>query len=121
MQTKSALKIIGTSLFLYGVFGFLFPHWHNTFFTNNENLFHLLTGLVALVLAESSALHRRWTLVILALLYLVLGLTGFSLNHPADFHIKHSTAQLDEFDNYVHILFGLLLAWFWLTSQRQKS
>ncbi len=113
MEMKSALKVFGTLLILLAVFGFLFPNWGHTVFTNNENLFHLLVGLAAILLAEFSSPVRQGSLLILALAFLALGVYGFVLKHPADFHIKHVTAQLDLVDNILHLLFGLGFAWGW--------
>jgi len=120
MNSKSVLKVLGTLLFLFGVFGYIFPNWHHTVFTNNENLFHVVTGLAAIMLASATINYRRYTLLTWAAVYLLLGIYGFALKHPADFHIKHITAQLDVVDNYLHILFGLAFAWYWLNF-RKKS
>jgi hypothetical protein len=118
MTTKQILKILGTLLFLYGVFGYIFPHWGHVQFTNNENLWHVTTGLIAIIMASASLPSRRNTLLVLALLYLVLGIYGFTLHHPTDFHIKHITAQLDTFDNYAHVVIGLIFSWFWLSNRK---
>lgn len=118
MSTQQALRVLGTLLFLYGVFGYIFPEWGKTLFSNNENLFHVLTGLGALLLANFSPSHRRLTLLVLALLYLGLGIYGFTLAQPTDFRLKAITAQLDDVDNYIHVAFGLAFAWFWLNARK---
>jgi hypothetical protein len=120
MSSKQVLKVLGTLLFLFGVFGYIFPHWGHVQFTNNENLWHVVTGVIAIMMASVSPQNRRYTLLIWAALYLILGIYGFALKHPADFHIKHITAQLDMVDNYIHVLIGLVFAWFWLNN-RKKS
>ncbi len=118
MQTKSTLKVLGTLLFLLGVFGYIFPHWQETFFTNNENLFHVLTGFGAIMFASASTLYRRYTFAILMVLYLALGIYGFTLKQPSDFHIKRVTAQLDLVDNIIHLGAGLAFGWFWLRNRQ---
>jgi hypothetical protein len=118
MQTRPALKVLGTLLFLYGVFGYIFPHWGKVVFTNNENLFHVLTGVGAILFASATPPRRKITLFALALLYLGLGIYAFTIKHPMDFHIKNISAQLDEVDNYIHIIIGLTFAWFWLGSRK---
>lgn len=122
MQTKQALKVLGTILFLYGIFGYLFPEWGGTVFSENENLFHLVTGLAAVFMSNFSLLHRKWTLLVLAILYLALGIYGFSAFLPADIHIKSVTikAHIDEFDNYVNLIIGLISAYIWLQGRKQK-
>lgn len=117
MNSKSALKVIGTLLLLWGIFGYLFPNWHTTIFTNNENLWHVITGLVFIFMANFSPSYRRWTIFIGALLYLILGLYGLALKHPSDFHLKTITAQLDLFDNILHLIFALALSWNWLNKK----
>lgn len=118
MQTKPTLRVLGTLLFLYGAFGYIFPQWGQTVFTNNENLFHVLTGLGAILYSHSSVKRARNTLFILALAYLALGIYGFTLRQPTDFKIKRITAQLDETDNYTHAVIGVAFAWFWLKAKK---
>jgi len=117
MQSKQALTVLGTILFLYGVFGYIFPHWGHVEFTNNENLFHVITGLAAVLMANFSDMYRRYTFLIVALLYLALGVYGFTLRQPTAFHIKHITAQIDMIDNYIHGVIGLAFAWYWLRNR----
>jgi hypothetical protein len=114
MSYNQVLKVGGTILFLFGVFGYIYPKWGGTQFTNNENLFHVLTGLIAVFLAELSAPKQRIAIAVLALIYIALGVYGFALKQPTDFHIGTIKAQLDLFDNIAHVVIGLGWAWFYL-------
>ncbi len=117
---KQALNVLGTLLFLLGVFGYIYPDWHSVQFTNNENLFHVLMGVGAVFGANLSASSRKNALLILSLILLAIGIYGFTLKHPTDFRLKNVTAQLDLIDNVIHVLFGLSFAWFWLQSRDNK-
>ncbi len=112
MTTKSVLKILGSILLLLSVFGYLFPKWGKVDFTNNENLFYLLTALVALFFAQFNPRVRKTILFIFAIAFLILGLYGFTLKHPTDFRIGTMKAQLDLIDNLINLGFGLAFAWF---------
>lgn len=116
-MTQQALKVLGTLLLLWGIFGFLFPQWGNVQFTNNENLFHILIGLLAILMAEFSPFTRRWSLLLLAVIFLTLGIYSFTLETPTDFQVWRVAAQADLVDNVIHTLFGLGFAWFWLQSR----
>jgi hypothetical protein len=117
ISSKQILKVGGTLLFLFGVFGYIYPKWGNVQFSNNENLFHVITGLLAVLMAEFSVQKQRIAMLVLVLIYLALGIYGFYLKQPTDFHIKNVTAQLDLFDNISHTLIGLAWAWFWLRTK----
>lgn len=114
ISTKQILKVGGTLLFLFGVFGYIFPKWGGTQFSNNENLFHVVTGLLAVFIAELSLQKQRLALIVLALIYIAIGVYGFYLKQPTDFHLGKVTAQLDLFDNIAHVVIGLAWSWFYL-------
>jgi hypothetical protein len=114
METKSVLKVFGTLLLLLSLFGYLFPDWGKVDFTNNENLAHLLLALLAFFMATFSNSIRAKAIFGFSLLFLLWGLYGFMLPKPTDFHLGVITMQLDEFDNYLHLVMGLALSWFWL-------
>lgn len=114
MQTKPVLKVLGTLLLLLGIFGYTFPEWGPIRFTNNENLFHVLSAFALLFLSQFKPNVHKWVLVIFALLYLALGVGGFTLKNPSDFRLKNITMQLDTVDSVAHVGFGLAFAWFWL-------
>lgn len=118
MQTKSALNTLGTLLFLLGVFGYIFPRLPHTFFSNNENLFHVVAGLVLLGLASGATALRRKTLFVASILFLIIGLYGFFAGNPEFVQIRKLSfdTYLNEADNYIHIGLGLALAWFWIAS-----
>lgn len=122
MQTKSALKVLGTLLFLLGVLGYIFPHWPQTFFSNNENLFHVLAGLITLMLASVSPAFRLKSLFWLAVLFLAIGAFGFFAGNPEFVQIKKIAfdTYLNEADNYIHTVFALAFAWFWLTNRTRN-
>lgn len=116
---KATPQSFGTILLLLGVFGYIFPQWDSVQFTNNENLFHVLTGLLLVMLAGLPLAKQKWLILVYGLAYLGLGIYGFTLNQPADFHIKAITAQLDLFDNYFHVVVALAFAWLWLRGRSQ--
>ncbi len=70
-----------------------------------------------LILATTNPLYRRYTLVIAMVLYLALGIYGFTLKQPSDFHLKKITAQLDLVDNIMHVATGLIFGWFWIKNR----
>ncbi len=117
MQTKPILKVLGTLLLLYGIFGYVFPDWGSVRFTNNENLFHILSAFALLFLAQFKPHIRKWTLLVFALIYLAIGIGGFTLKKPTDFRIKRVTMQLDLVDNIPHVAFGLAFTWFWIKNR----
>ncbi len=118
MSLKQTLKISGASLFLYAVFGYLFPEWGGTVFSNNENLAHLLVAIALVIVVELSARWQTRLIVLLAIFFLALGLYGFAHIAPADILFKNTLipAHLDTFDNYVHVLLGLFFGWFSIQS-----
>jgi hypothetical protein len=118
MQTKPSLTILATLLFLLGVFGYIFPTWHNTHFTNNENLFHVLIAVVLWMVAGADAKKRMLGLLLSALVFLAFGIFGFTLKQPLILIHHRQFMQLDEVDNYFHIVFGLAFAWVWLRNRR---
>lgn len=119
MQTKQPLTVLGTLIFLVGVFGYIFPVWQTTRFTNNENLLHVVLGVVLLISASLSQQKRHMILILSALLLLALGLAGFSLKDPNYFVNNRLVIRFDEVDNYLHCLFALALGWAWVN--RRKS
>ncbi|HEY1074339.1 MAG TPA: hypothetical protein VGE59_01395 [Patescibacteria group bacterium] len=126
MQTKQALKVLGTFLFLLGVFGYIFPNWKSVHFTNNENLFHVISGLIAITASNLKPRGRTITLGLLIVFYLAWGIWGFTLHAPLDAKILiknkiNLSTQLDTIDNYLHILFGLGFAWSWLNRKHSQS
>jgi hypothetical protein len=117
MKSQQALKVFGTLIFLLGYFGYLFPEWRQTVFTNNENLFHVLTGLLAIMLASFSLITRKRSIVLLGLIYFALGIYGFTLKDPTQHIFKPWLVKLDEIDNYLHVLAGLAFAWAHLSNR----
>lgn len=115
MQTKQALTVFGTFLILYGLFGYIFPEWGTTHFNNNENLFHVLIGILATMLASASVVRRKQAILAYAILFLALGLYGFTLKQPTDFLLNNQIVmQLDLANNIAHIIVGLAFAWAWI-------
>lgn len=123
LESRRLLRIAASLLFLLSVFGYLFPNWGNTVFSANENLFHLVTAVVAIVLTASSPTVRWWTVAGLAAVFLALGILGFSEPPPVDIHLKTRliVAHLDLFDTIVHLIAGLVLTWLWLNRPKLVS
>lgn len=123
MTIKQVLKVSGTLLFLFAIFGYLFPEWGRTEFSNNENLFRLIIAGLLVLAAELSVKWRRVTLAIVTLAFLALGIYGFTRYLPADVVIRTLTipAHLDKFDNYLHVLLGLFFGWFAIHSLNRSS
>jgi hypothetical protein len=122
-MTKQALKVLGTLLFLYGVFGYIFPKWGGVHFTNNENLVHVVTGILVILFSNASSKWRTIIAVIITIFYLSWGIWGFTLKQPLDAKILiknklNLSTQLDEVDNYAHIVTSLGFAWFFLSTRK---
>jgi uncharacterized membrane protein len=123
MTTKSMMKVFGTLLFLFGIFGYLFPDWGKTIFSNNENLAHILLGLLLIVTAELPLLWQKWIVSLVGVFFLFLAIYGFSHVAPTDIHVKKTiiTAHLDPFDNYFNLIVGLMLAWLMIGRLQTKK
>ncbi len=121
MLSKSAMKVCGTFLLLLGYFGYLFPHWKGTVFTNNENLFHIVIGLTVLIFSGLGVEKRRAAVAALAVSFWTWGVFGFSPALQARFPLSRLDWQLDDVDNYLHVLIGLALAWVWLAGSRRHA
>lgn len=122
MTLKQILKIGSALLFLYAVFGYLFPFWGLSEFSHNENLWHLVLAIVLNIAAELPKRWQLWLIAVISLKFLALGLYGFGHTLPADITIRswHISAHLDTFDNYSNTLLGLVFTWLYVT-RRNKS
>lgn len=120
MPLKQILKISSALFFLYAVFGYLFPEWGGTVFSNNENLAHLITAIVLSIAVELPAKWQKWIVFVLAIKLIALGLYGFGHVAPADIMLKNTLipTHLDTFDNYSNIVLGLVFAWLWVSRRK---
>lgn len=118
MESKPLIKLLGTLLLLFGIFGYLFPTIPGLTFTTRENELHALTGLLVLILASLEGYYRRISLVLMALFYLALGIYGFSLTQSTLTVRPGITLELSRVDTIIHLLFGLAFSWTWLKARR---
>lgn len=123
MTTKQIFKISSAFLFLYSVFGYLFPEWGGTVFSNNENLAHLITAIILSIAVELPYRWQKWLVLIIAFKFIVLGLYGFAHVAPTDIALKNKLipAHLDTFDDYSNITIGLAFAWIWIKNRRHLA
>ena len=121
MQTKQPLTVLGTLIFLLGVFGYIFPIWHATRFTNNENLLHVVIAVLLWLAAAWDAKKRVGSLLVAALLFLALGVYGFTLKDPNYFVNSRLFIRFDAVDNYIHAIGALIFTWFWLQNRHRKN
>ncbi len=118
MQTKQPLTVLGTLIFLLGVGGYIFPTWQATRFTNNENLLHVIIALLLWLAAAWEPKKRLASLLVAALVFLALGIYGFTLKDLNYFVNNRLFFRFDAVDNYVHCVFALAFAWFWLKNRK---
>jgi uncharacterized membrane protein HdeD (DUF308 family) len=115
-MAKNACKILGVILILAGIVGLFFHNLLGMHLTPAHNIFHLVTGALALYFgfartSEAAHLFSRITGVI----YLLVGILGFIAPGVFERMLQiHTTTESVNLvpDNIVHLLVGAIFSIF---------
>ena len=107
-MAKKLAMVFGVIFVLVGILGFI-PNpivGPNGFFLTNSlhSIFHLLVGIVMLIMASQGESNAALSMTIFGVVYLLLAVLGWVLTSPMLGLVAYNGA-----DNWLHLVLGVVL------------
>jgi len=81
-----------------------------------HNVVHLLTGLIALIVAMNGTQASVLFLRIFGVVYLLVAVLGFLMIGTGEYVKLFGLAEVNAADNWLHLVLGVIILWVGMTS-----
>lgn len=108
-MAKTICKILGVVFLLVGVIGFAKPDLLGAHLSPPHNVVHIVSGVIALYFGFAGSLSgAKVFCLVFGVVYLALGILGFTIGAGADRMWMVGPLHLGTADHGIHCLLGIL-------------